>query len=310
MELQLPVSHPYSNVSGVSPTPTNLAVAQIGINTADGKMWTKDPEGNIVPLGGVSIPLVTVSETTASASLTATSKDVPQLEIGKALYLLAPFNNVANTTLDVNGLGAKPIYFKGSAITEDIIVSNTPTLLVYETTSLASGCWRVVSDIYVDEKQWDEVAQTIDSILNGTVEVTANSANKLTTARTIELTGDATGSTSFDGSENVSINTTITGKIAVTGDRGTLAGYETVGTASTISETSPDSNEVGQDVTISNGTVGTSWTKIARLTAAVNITLSSSWVWSDGSVPTITAGGILVCCWCGSGGIAQFISPA
>ena len=37
----------------------------------------------------------------------------------------------------------------------------------------------------------------------------ATSANKLTTARTISLTGDVTGSTSFDGSGNVSITATI-----------------------------------------------------------------------------------------------------
>ena len=37
----------------------------------------------------------------------------------------------------------------------------------------------------------------------------ANSANKLATARTISLTGDVTGSTSFDGSGNVSITATV-----------------------------------------------------------------------------------------------------
>lgn len=37
----------------------------------------------------------------------------------------------------------------------------------------------------------------------------ATSANKLATARTISLTGDVTGSTSFDGSGNVSITTTV-----------------------------------------------------------------------------------------------------
>lgn len=36
----------------------------------------------------------------------------------------------------------------------------------------------------------------------------ANTANTLTTARTIELTGDVTGSVLFDGSQNVQINTT------------------------------------------------------------------------------------------------------
>lgn len=42
-----------------------------------------------------------------------------------------------------------------------------------------------------------------------TTATTATSAGKLTTARTIELTGDVTGSVSFDGSGNVQLDTTI-----------------------------------------------------------------------------------------------------
>ncbi|MEM4385379.1 MAG: hypothetical protein QXD03_02390 [Candidatus Anstonellales archaeon] len=49
-------------------------------------------------------------------------------------------------------------------------------------------------------------AGTITAALNGN----ATTASKLQTARTISLTGDVTGSTSFDGSSNVSISTTWT----------------------------------------------------------------------------------------------------
>ena len=41
-------------------------------------------------------------------------------------------------------------------------------------------------------------------------------ASKLTTARTITLSGDVSGSTTFDGSENVTINTTVAGAISST----------------------------------------------------------------------------------------------
>ena len=41
-------------------------------------------------------------------------------------------------------------------------------------------------------------------------------ASKLTTARTITLSGDVSGSTTFDGSENVTINTTVAGTISST----------------------------------------------------------------------------------------------
>lgn len=102
----------------------------------------------------------------------------------------------------------------------------------------------------------------------------------------------------------------ISGKLNVTGSRGVLAGYETPGTDTTISATSKDSSVTGSNVTVSNGSASTSWTKIVSLTAAVKVTLGSSWKWQGGSAPTIASGGILVCCWCGSRGIASFASPS
>lgn len=94
------------------------------------------------------------------------------------------------------------------------------------------------------------------------------------------------------------------------GGRGVLAGYESSGTSTTINANSPDANQVGSAITVSNGQTGTSWTKIVRVTAEVSVTLGSSWVWQGGEAPTIAAGGVLVCCWCGSGGIANFVSPS
>lgn len=51
---------------------------------------------------------------------------------------------------------------------------------------------------------------------SGTLNLTATSANKLATARTITLTGDVTGSVSFNGSSNVSITTTVNKAPAMT----------------------------------------------------------------------------------------------
>ena len=60
-----------------------------------------------------------------------------------------------------------------------------------------------------------------DAIVTGTITGTlsgnASTATKLQTARTISLTGSVTGSTGFDGSTDISLNTTITNG-AVTGD--------------------------------------------------------------------------------------------
>ena len=108
----------------------------------------------------------------------------------------------------------------------------------------------------------------------------------------------------------VTVSTSDSTKIPISGSRGNLAGYESSGTATTINASARDSNQTGSNITVSNGSANTSWTKIVRVTAAVSVTLGSSWKWAGGSAPTIKSGGILVCCWCGSGGIANFVSPS
>lgn len=101
------------------------------------------------------------------------------------------------------------------------------------------------------------------------------------------------------------------GLVPKSGSRGTVAGYEATGSNTTVDATSSDSSQTDSAVTVSDGTSGTSWTKIVRLTgSSPTVTLGSSWVWSGGSAPTLKQNGILVCCWCGSGGIANFVSPS
>lgn len=112
---------------------------------------------------------------------------------------------------------------------------------------------------------------------------------------------------------NGEVSVTDSSKIAISGSRGSLAGYQSVYQYSgsiTIDQSSSDSIQSAYAITVSNGTSGTSWTKIVRVTSAVTVTLGSSWKWQGGSVPTIVSGGILVCCWCGNGGVATFVSPS
>ena len=96
--------------------------------------------------------------------------------------------------------------------------------------------------------------------------------------------------------------------VTTNGSRGLMAGYQLCGTSNTISENSPDANEVSTDITIKSGKPGTTFTKVVRVTNAVAVTLETGWSWSGGIVPTITAGGILICLQCGTGGIVQFVS--
>lgn len=107
----------------------------------------------------------------------------------------------------------------------------------------------------------------------------------------------------------------VLGKVNALGSRGTLAGYETPLTINKIGTVRVDKDTCDLIITSSvievpDGEENTSWVKLVRLTVATSVTLGSNWAWPGGSAPTIAAGGVLVLCWCGSGGIAQFVSPS
>lgn len=140
---------------------------------------------------------------------------------------------------------------------------------------------------------------------SATTATTATTANKTAAALSLQLNGGT--AVTFDGSSAKSVNVTPSAisAIPLSGSRGTLAGYETVGSDTTISQTSADSVETSSAVTVNNGTAGTSWTKIVHLTSSSpSVTLGSNWKWQGGSQGTMNSGCFLILGWCGSAGIA------
>lgn len=83
-----------------------------------------------------------------------------------------------------------------------------------------------------------EVCQKINEIIDDKADVNADTtgnagtATKLKTARTITLTGDVTGSASFDGSENKSITTTLGNTTKIDGQW--VSSTKTLSTATAI----------------------------------------------------------------------------
>ena len=160
-------------------------------------------------------------------------------------------------------------------------------------------------------------ADTATSATSATSATTATSAGKLTTPVTIGINGAVTGTaTSFDGSANITINATAatdSSKIALSGSRGTLAGYETVTStgAVTINDSSGDDIVASGAVTVAALSSGTQcWTKTVLLTAASpTVTLGSGWSWvGSDSAPTFSQNGMLVLARRGNKGIANFLS--
>lgn len=56
-------------------------------------------------------------------------------------------NSAASATLNVNGSGAKPIYYDGSAIPVSHLQAGRTYVLVYTTDLVSTGIWEVISDI-------------------------------------------------------------------------------------------------------------------------------------------------------------------
>ena len=131
--------------------------------------------------------------------------------------------------------------------------------------------------------------------------VTANAFNGNATSAT-KATQDANGNVI---PSTYATKTECNNKIPKSGSAGTVSCYETVSTNTTINQSSPSSIQTSSAVSVSNGTANTCWVKVARLTASSpSVTLGSSWKWQGGSTPTLKQNCFVVCCWCGSGGIA------
>ena len=86
------------------------------------------------------------NETTSTATLTATISNFPSAyKDGIMIALRMPFNNVASSTLNVNGLGAKNVYYGNNTTTATRWgPAGCISLLVYETTTTTNGCWKAV----------------------------------------------------------------------------------------------------------------------------------------------------------------------
>lgn len=101
--------------------------------------------------------------------------------------------------------------------------------------------------------------------------------------------------------------------IPKTGNRGAIAGYELSTEGTTVNSSSHDTqHSITGNVTVYNGTVNDTWTKVVAMVGG-SVSLSGNyWAWSGGKAPELKFPGVLVCHWNGwiPKGIASFISGA
>ena len=300
---------------------TGNVIIRAGDGTSTSSLILK-PDGTMT-WGGKSV-------TTTSASDVG-STDIPvYLKGGVITTTGKKFSDYVPITRTIN---SKALSANISLTASD--VGAVPTTRTVNSKALSANISLTASDV-------GALATTGGTLTGGLTGTTATFSNTVTITRTTDASGTSdnkpaliVGGTStqqhieIDNNEIMSKasgttvgslyinsdggNVYVNGKqVAVmTGDRGLFAGYETVGSATTINNASADANEVNTNVTLANSTDGTAYTKLVRFTVAgKTVTLGSKWNWVGGVAPTsIKAGSILVCCWCGSGGLCNILQP-
>lgn len=120
--------------------------------------------------------LVIPNETAQTATLTATVTGITEYFAGLTIALRMPFNTPASATLNINSLGAKPIYYKVNTTSKDYYPANTIVMLVYETTTTSTGCFKMVYSYdgntnYYERRLHSNAIKAAAAVTSGTIMV-------------------------------------------------------------------------------------------------------------------------------------------
>jgi len=151
----------------------------------DIKNWVLTKIGTSTAAKARGLPTGTINEESSTATLTITLGDITELYAGLAICIRMPFANVASSTLNVNNLGAKPIYYQNNTTSAGILPANAYVILIYDTVTTSTGCWKLVYSL--DTNDNNATAQNIITandtypvLLGYTANATANIGNKAT----------------------------------------------------------------------------------------------------------------------------------
>lgn len=169
-----------------------------------------------------TLPYGTCSTAAATAAKTV-NVDNFSLETGaRVLVKFTVTNSASSPTLNVESTGAKPIYYRGAAISAAYLAKDRTYEFVYNGTQ-----WELIGDIDTNTKYTAATAIPVvagtgavgasskyareDHVHPAQTDITGNAgtATKLKAAKTITLSGDVSGSASFDGGSNITITTVV-----------------------------------------------------------------------------------------------------
>ena len=97
---------------------------------------------DIIPADlAIGIPSGQVDSTSTSTEFTATIEGITELRDGICVYLTNDvINSASEFTININGLGAKPVYFQQTGA-EDLFSKSSTYLFVYNSSRVEGGCW-------------------------------------------------------------------------------------------------------------------------------------------------------------------------
>ena len=102
------------------------------------------PDGNKYDVRATAIPYGEVDSTSTSTVFTVTVPGITELTNGTVCYIR---NNIvtsaANFTINVNGLGAKPVYSSMAAASRSTTIFNVAytMMFIYNENRVSGGCW-------------------------------------------------------------------------------------------------------------------------------------------------------------------------
>ena len=192
-----------SSTAGAVPTAASLQPGELAVNLADRKLYSKTTGGSVIEVGNGAV-----------AAHTHVIADVTGLQTALDGKL-----NLTGGTLT----GALTVAYSSSPL----IQVGIPSVLTESRVRLVNSNWTTGTDFVAsstagskaygffnrDRSAWDLQVDgnsgVVSGSFSGSLAGNASTATKLQTARTISLGGDLTGSASFDGSANVTINATV-----------------------------------------------------------------------------------------------------
>lgn len=241
------IQNRFGNVDNTADANKNVASAAKWTTARNINGMTVDGSANRTNYGTCSTAAATAAKTVACTGFA--------LVTGAEITVKFTVTNTASSpTLNVNGTGAKAIYYRGSAITAGYLAANRTYTFRYNGTQydlvgdvdtnstysaagtslglVKSGGDVTISNgtITVNDDSHNHTIGNVDGLqtaLNGKLGTTATAAaaTKLANARDINLSGDASGSASFDGTQDVTISVTIPDMVAATSEADGKAGF-------------------------------------------------------------------------------------